>query len=648
MSLAPVAGAGSMRADIQALRGFAVLAVILYHAGLPVAPGGFLGVDVFFVISGFLIGGHVLRGLEERRFAFGAFYLRRIRRLIPAAYAMGLLTVLAAAALLTADAHARFTAQALGSLAYATNIVLWRQINYFNDQSDSEPLLHMWSLAVEEQFYLLLPLALWLLPGRWRAAGVAAGSVISLALYLWLYPRSPGAAFYLLPTRAWELGLGVLAAMLAARGLGQKGMRWMALPLVAVMALPVILPPSGVPLHWLALPVCLATAALLLAALPGPRALAPLERIGDASYSLYLVHWPLFAFSHVIWLGASPPLALRLALVAATFVLGWLSWRFIEQPGRFAPLAPRRVVALYVTATLMLAGAVLAAAALVKARPAPIDLAGVTGLDLPGCDAEAALFDGACAQGRAPDLLVWGDSFSQQLIPALLANGERNMAQASKGQCAPLPGLAPVDRDATTRFARDCLAYNASVLDYLRRTPSIKVVVLSGNFARFAQEGTQALRPDGRLGPASRVELIAAQQRTAAAIRAMGKQVVIVTGPVAARFDVGQCRARALGGLPSAAPAPDCAIPETARAVPVAWQEALFTGFADQGKGGGQTPVLRLDRMLCPDAALCPTALDGTALYRDAHHLSGSGSALVGKRLQLGQAARAAAAQRNR
>jgi SGNH domain (fused to AT3 domains) len=170
----------------------------------------------------------------------------------------------------------------------------------------------------------------------------------------------------------------------------------------------------------------------------------------------------------------------------------------------------------------------------------------------------------------------------------------------------------------------------------LRRTPSIEVVVLSGNYARFAQAGTLALRPDGRLAPASLGEIIAAQQRTAAMIRAMGKQVVIVTGPVAAHFDAGQCRARALGGLPIAAPAPDCAIPVAARAVPVEWQEALFTGFA----GGGQSPVLRLDRMLCPDPALCPTVLGGVALYRDAHHLSATGSAEVGRRFRLGQAAR--------
>ncbi|HSF12819.1 MAG TPA: acyltransferase family protein, partial [Erythrobacter sp.] len=628
MTLTPGA---AMRADIQALRGFAVLAVILYHAGLPLAQNGFLGVDLFFVVSGFLIGGHVLRALEHGDFSFGTFYLRRVRRLIPAAYATLLLTVLGGAFLLTADAHARFAAQALGSLGYVTNVVLWRQINYFNDQSDSEPLLHMWSLAVEEQFYLLLPLALWLLPRGWRGLATIVVTVVSLALYMAIYPRSPGAAFYLLPTRAWELGIGVLTAMLALRQVGEPIARRLALPALALLAGAVLLP-LPLPQHWLALPVCLGTAALLLAALPGHRVLRPLERLGDASYSLYLVHWPLFAFAHVIWLGTSPPLAVRIGLVAASLALGWLSWRYIEQPGRFAPVAARRVVALYIAATLAMAGLVTGTAAMVKARPQSIDLAGITGLDQPGCDADAARFDGRCTMGPEPDLLVWGDSFSQQLIPALVASGEANLAQASKGQCAPLPGLAPVDRDATMPFARDCLAFNASVLDYLRRTPSIRVVVLSGNYARYFQPGTRALRGDGSVSAATSADLVAAQRDMARAIRAMGKRVVIVTGPVAARFDFGQCHARQQGGLPTVLPAPDCAIPPEARARPEASVDALFSGFARRG----QTPVVRLDRMLCPDPALCPTALEGTALYRDAHHLSRAGSTLAGRRFALG------------
>lgn len=635
MTAAPL---GGLRADIQALRGLAVLAVILYHAGLPLAQGGFLGVDMFFVVSGFLIGGQVLREMGEGRFALGAFYLRRVRRLIPAAYAVLLLTVIAAALLQTSDAHARFEAQALGAIGYVTNLILLRQINYFNDQSVSEPLLHMWSLAVEEQFYLLLPLALLLMPGRWRGAGVAAATALSLLFYLWLYPRAPGAVFYLLPSRGWELGLGVLTAILAMRQSGQGLARRLAVPALILLTAPLFLAIPGRD-YQLALPVCLGTAVLLLAALPGPRALAPLERIGDASYSLYLVHWPLFAFVQTIWLGASPPAPVRAGLVAATFVMGWLTWRFIEQPGRFAPVTPKQAVSLYLAATTLLAGVSIGTGVLVKNRPQVINLAGVTGLDLPGCDGGELHFDKRCTLSATPDLLVWGDSFSQQLIPALETSGEHRFAQASKGQCAPLPGLAPVDRDATARFARDCLAFNASVLAYLRRTPSIRVVVLAGNFARLVQPGTRALRPDGRLAPASLTDLMAAQRRTAARLRFMGKQVVIVSGPVAARFDVGQCWARQLGHLPAIAPAPDCAIPSEVRAASAPATEALLNGFARKG----QTPVVRLDAMLCPDPALCATRIDGVALYRDAYHLGADGSALVGRRFGLAQRVRAAA-----
>ena len=177
------------------------------------------------------------------------------------------------------------------------------------------------------------------------------------------------------------------------------------------------------------------------------------------------------------------------------------------------------------------------------------------------------------------------------------------------------------------------------MLAYLRRTPSIEVVVLAGNFARFAQDGTQALRPDGRIAPASQADLIEAQRRTALLLRMMGKRVVIVTGPVAARFDVGQCWARQQGHLISMPPAPGCAIPAEARAVPQAWSDALFAGFA----GKGATPVVRLDTLLCPDPRQCATMLGGVPLYRDTHHLGAAGSALVGQQFGLSERLREAA-----
>jgi peptidoglycan/LPS O-acetylase OafA/YrhL len=629
---------GAFRADIQALRGYAVLVVILYHAGLGLVPGGYLGVDIFFVVSGFLIGGHVIRSLDEGAFRFAAFYLRRVRRLAPAACAVLLATILAAWFVLTGAAFERFAAQALGSLVYSTNVVLWQQINYFNNSAASEPLLHMWSLAIEEQFYLLLPVLLWMLPRRWRLAAVLVATLGSLAAYLALYPRSPGAAFYLLPTRAWELGLGVCIAMLLASGRAPQLAAVLVWPGLALILLPVLFT-WPLPQHLLAVPACAGTALLLLHERSGGPWLAPLVRVGDASYSLYLVHWPLFAFATVLWLGAEPPLIIRLGLIGLTGLLGWGLYRFVEGPGRWHPASPRRVVGTYLAVTAILAGLVALASWQKRAESSPVDLSGVTGLALPGCDATATRYSGACATSSEPELLVWGDSFSQHLIPALQVSGNPALAQASKGQCAPLLGLAPVDRDATATFAAGCLAFNESVIEYLRTQPSIRVVVLSGYYQRYAQPGTVALQAGGRIGAVKIDDLIAAQQRTTAAIRALGKRVVVVSGPPQARFDVGQCWARMLGHLPMFPPADRCRITAAGASPATGWSAALFDGLASRG----QTPVIRMDRWLCPAGTDCETMRSGVPLYRDANHLGHDGSRQVGREFNLAARVQAAA-----
>jgi peptidoglycan/LPS O-acetylase OafA/YrhL len=620
-----------LRADIQAMRGYAVSLVIAYHAGLGVAPAGFLGVDIFFVISGFLIGGGVLRGLADGSFRFGTFYLRRIRRLAPAGYAVLLTTILASAWLLTPSAMARFQPQALGALNFTTNVVLWLQINYFNTSAMTEPLLHMWSLAIEEQFYLLLPLALWIVPRRLRAPGALLLTGASLAAYLWLYPRSPGAAFYLLPTRAWELGLGVIAALWAGRipVLARAGL-W---PAIAVLlAVPLMSSGALVSQYFLALPACVATMLLLSGEPREAWWLRPLVRIGDASYSLYLVHWPLFAFAHMVWLGRALPPAVALTLVTAAGLLGAALYRWVEEPGRRGAVAPRPAVLAYLAATVCLGLLVTGISAVVRAHRDTVDLRGVTGLDLPACAADAATFDGRCTRSASPDVLVWGDSFSQQLVPALEASGAHSLVQASKGQCAPLLGLAPLDGDATLPFAQACLAFNRSVLAYLTRAPQVRLVALSGYYQRYAQPGTLALRTgQQRPAPATLADLVAAQARTAAAIRALGKRVVIVTGPRQAAFEVGECWDRKLAALPFVSPAPDCAITATTAAPYARWSERLYGAFVAQA----HVPVIRLDRLICPDPNLCPTRLGGVVLYRDPIHLSRGGAELVGRSIGL-------------
>ncbi len=210
------------RFDIQLLRGVAVTTVVLYHAFKDVFPQGFLGVDVFFVISGFLICGMILRQLRDKRFSFREFYVRRARRLLPASFTTLFLASFLAIFILTPDEFSAFSSQLLGSLTFSANFVFAAGTGYFDGGADTKPLLHIWSLSLEEQFYFVAPLLLWLTPLRARLGLMIFVTVASLALCLYLSSGvSIGSisgqtvenlAFYMLPTRAWELLVGGVAA----------------------------------------------------------------------------------------------------------------------------------------------------------------------------------------------------------------------------------------------------------------------------------------------------------------------------------------------------------------------------------------------------------------------------------------------------
>ncbi len=626
------------RTDIQALRGYAVLVVILFHSGLGAAPSGYVGVDLFFVLSGYLISGIATRAHAVGAFSARGFYLRRLRRLAPASLALLAAATLAALGLLTASGYQRFWPQLAGALGFATNIVLWRQINYFNDSAAFEPLLHMWSLAVEEQYYLLLPLAVALLPRRLWMPALLTATLASLAAYAWLYPRAPGATFYLLPTRAWEIGIGSIGALVADRGKTMRIGRVLRPAALLVLGIaPFLTPPLSLA-HWIAPAVCVATLILLVAGqsrVSFHPLLRPLGVTGDMSYSLYLVHWPVFAFAHVIWLGAPVPAPVIIALIAAIALLAALLYHGVERPCRRSRMGGRSFCALLAAAGLMIATVGYAGLHYREARAGPLDLRGVTGLDLPGCDADARLFDGRCTQSARPQMLVWGDSFSQHIIPALTATTTHPLAQASKGGCAPLLDLAPVDLQGSLEWAKGCLQFNASVLRYIAENKTINVVVLSGRYQRYEEKGTQALLRDAagrlRLTELPAGALVDVQRRTTSAIHALGRRVIIVGAPPQADFDVGQCWERRSQALPTVDRAPDClVVPGTAHPF-WPWTVRLMDEFA---RADG-TPVVRLDRLLCRGGR-CDTARDGVSLYRDASHLSRQGSIWIGRQFDLG------------
>jgi peptidoglycan/LPS O-acetylase OafA/YrhL len=327
------------RREIDGLRALAVVPVILFHAGVSGFSGGFVGVDIFFVISGYLITSIIINDLALGRFSLVTFYERRARRILPALYlVIGLCIPLAWFLLLPRD-MVDFSRSVAAVALFVSNILFWRETGYFDVAAELKPLLHTWSLSVEEQYYLLFPLvlvALWRHRPRWTTRAVWLGFALSLALAHWAAAHKPVAAFFLLPTRAWELAVGALLALHPRPSEPRPAFALGGMLLIAcsVVAFDQTTPFPG--LH--ALVPTVGAALLILHAHPGTLTGSVLGSrllvgVGLISYSAYLWHQPLLAFARLYNFRAPPPLVVA-ALLGATFALAYLSWRFVERPFR--------------------------------------------------------------------------------------------------------------------------------------------------------------------------------------------------------------------------------------------------------------------------------------------------------------------------
>lgn len=478
------------RDDVEGLRALAVLSVLFYHARLGLVAGGYVGVDVFFVISGYLITRLVVRDLDARRFSYGGFLLRRARRLLPAMVVVAVAGTLAALVLLGPFDLSAFALSVLAALGLSANLYFWSQQGYFTAGLPEQPLLHTWSLSLEEQYYLLFPLLLIAIKScsaRRRQAILWILTAGGLAFSLWLTGLHPGAAFYLVIARAWEFLLG------GAVGLGGAPRAPRLAKAVSVVSLAVLVlaflglvPPVPYPGTAALLP---ATAAAGLLWSGAARTVTPgrwllslplLVSIGSVSYSLYLWHWPLLTLARYS-AGRELGVPEAVAVLALTGLLATWSYWQVERPWRAEASGrpPRSLLPVGVLGGLLGVAAVLivlghgypgrlpgAAVRFDSARFAvPTAQSGchhgpperVTG------DPLCRLTAGGTGPAGGDAVLVWGDSHANAVGPVLQHLGDDYgvpVYQASYSSCPPLAGV----RVGHTSLSHHCREFNAAVL----------------------------------------------------------------------------------------------------------------------------------------------------------------------------------------
>ena len=492
----------SYRPDVDGLRAVAVLSVVFCHAGFH-CPGGFIGVDVFFVISGYLIAGLILKELKQGTFTRANFWERRVRRIVPALAVVVIATFVAGWFILMPEDFASFGKSVVGLALLASNVQFWKSIDYFNDAAEEKPLLHTWSLSVEEQFYIFVPVFLLLLAKRSQLHRafwlLLAAAVVSFGLSVDWTQRHPTSNFYLLPTRAWELFAGALLAFSPACGIQKKWLNeLLALAGMAMILVPCFVYTPKTPFPGLAaLPPVLGSALLIWVGSSSAgfswmgRMLAskPVVFVGLISYSLYLWHWPLFSFARYLSVKA-PSTQVWWMLIAASVVLAVLSWRFVETPFRQRKVLAARPQLFAATAALFVimlgAGVVMFRAngfdhrvgSLTKnlIETGKFDQSYVRELEPRHIPDEMVRL--GATNGR-PEVLIWGDSHAMAVLPVIdaIAKETGNAVVAATHAATP-PVIGYFSRNQWG-LNEESLPFNAAVMEYVKKTKLRTVILIS-------------------------------------------------------------------------------------------------------------------------------------------------------------------------
>lgn len=637
------------RREIDGLRAVAVLPVILFHAGFKAFEGGYVGVDVFFVISGYLITTIILSDMNKGKFSIVTFYERRARRILPALFFVMLCCLPFAWFWLLPNHLKDFSQSLTGVSAFSSNILFWKQSGYFGTAAELTPLLHTWSLSVEEQYYVLFPLflmALWKLRKRWIFGSLMAVAVVSLILAQWGAYNHPSTTFFLLPTRVWELAIGALIAFYFLYKKEQSefvtshkatsevlGLLGLALICYSIFAFNKFTPfPSFyalIPTIGTALIIIFSTSDTISGRLLATKAMVG---IGLISYSTYLWHQPLFVFARHRSISELSVTQL-FVLSILSIVLAYFSWRYVEMPFRDKKAVSRKTVFSFAVVGSVAFAAVGIVGHINNGFDKRVNDSGILLTDISkkltfnkglatNCDDFTLSPD--CRTSDNPEILLWGDSFSMHLAQGIMAsNSQAGIIQMTKPACGPFFDVAPFNSIYPQNWG--CLDFSNSVREWIKSNDSVKYAVLSSPFIQYLGYKDYRLLIEGEVYDGS-IELATKQfLSTLDELKGMGVIPVVFSPPPSIKEDSGLCLAKTefFGG--------DLGSCNFNRHDVADYSADAYKFLKNIEK---HYRVVYIDNGICEDG-ICNVSVDGTYIYRDATHMSKDGSTYLGKKMRF-------------
>ncbi|PMG73680.1 acyltransferase [Shewanella sp. 10N.286.51.B7] len=616
------------RQDINGLRAIAVIGVMLFHFQSNWLPGGFAGVDVFFVISGFLMTSIIFKGVENNQFSLLNFYLSRANRIIPPLSVMCLIILFIGGWILTPQEYSALGRHVYSSISFFSNIMYWQESGYFDGSSAYNWLLHTWSLSVEWQFYILYPLFILFLK-KISSIDTIKPTLAILTFIFFVFSvfashNFPNAAYYLLPIRGWEMLVGGLVYLYPISLSKNKSqlVEFVAILLIIVSYL--FMSSDTVWPGYYALTPVFGGVLLLYANNQNSFITGNyfFQKIGAASYSIYLWHWPVVVFIHYF--------DLTITSTIFGFVLsvlfGTLSYNYIEKIKYRKAHTIKEIIKLpsisLAVLTFVIGFLVFYFDGLeIRGSNSNYSLATELerlkpnkGLDS-SCDLTFNTSD-QCNNSKSPEILIWGDSFAMQLVDGVLSsNPDAQLIQMTKSSCGPIFDAAPVLKGT---FATGCLDFTSKVKKWIKQNSSIKYVVMSSPFIQYLEHPVEFA--DGSQHNIDISELNELFMSTLRFFEKNGIKPIIFSPPPMNGKNLGRCLSTQTYKDADLSYC-DFKISELDQIQTVVfnWLDLLSNNYN----------VVNLKNYFCDDK-MCKSHIGNTYLYRDAEHLSKEGSELLG------------------